>query len=171
MRRAIATASMVGTLREKLEAAAAARFEAVELSESDFIAFRGTAREARRIAEDLGVAFDLYKPSLDFEAVPAVQFEHNLERAERNLDLLESLRRADAGTNGEFVPGGARRSGARGRSTCTRSPIARRVGIFAWRSGRRRPLAGFEPTKTRGRSCSRRHMRISGFALTAFTLC
>jgi 4-hydroxyphenylpyruvate dioxygenase len=91
MRRAIATASMVGTLREKLEAAAAARFEAVELSESDFIAFRGTAREARRIAEDLGVAFDLYKPSLDFEAVPAEQFEHNLERAERNLDLLESL--------------------------------------------------------------------------------
>ena len=91
MRRAIATASMCGTLREKLEAAAAARFDAVELSESDFIAFRGTPREARRIAEDLGIAFDLYKPSLDFEAVAATQFEQNLERAERKLDLVESL--------------------------------------------------------------------------------
>lgn len=91
MRRAIASVSMSGTLREKLEAAAAARFDAVELSESDFIAFRGTAREVRRIADDLGIAIDLYSPSLDFEAVPAAQLLRNLERAERKFDLLESL--------------------------------------------------------------------------------
>src|SRR5436190_20668751 len=91
MRRAIATISMSGTLREKLEAAAAARFDAVELSESDFIAFRGTAREVRRVADDLGIAIDLYQPLLGFEAVPAAQFQQNLERVERKLDLLEAL--------------------------------------------------------------------------------
>lgn len=91
MRRAIATSSMSGTLREKLEAAAAARFDAVELSESDFIAFRGTAREVRRVADDLGIAIDLYQPSLGFEGVGPAQFQQNLERAERKLDVLESL--------------------------------------------------------------------------------
>ena len=91
MRRAIATVSMSGTLREKLEAAGAARFDAVELSEPDFIAFRGTAHELRHIVDDLGMAIDLYQPGLDFEGVPAALFQQNLERAERKFDLLESL--------------------------------------------------------------------------------
>ena len=52
MRRSIATLCMSGTLRDKLEAAAAARFDAVELCEPDFIGFRGTPREVRHIADD-----------------------------------------------------------------------------------------------------------------------
>jgi 4-hydroxyphenylpyruvate dioxygenase len=91
MRRAIATVSMSGTLREKLEAAAAARFDAVELCDADFVAFRGTARELRRIADDLGIAIDLYQPALDFEGVAPPLFSRTLERAERKLDVLESL--------------------------------------------------------------------------------
>jgi 4-hydroxyphenylpyruvate dioxygenase len=88
---------MSGTLREKLEAAAATRFDAVALCESDFIAFRGTAPEVRRIAADLGIAIDVYRPVLDFEAVPAALFQQNLERAERKFDLVESLGVATVG--------------------------------------------------------------------------
>ena len=65
MRRSIATLCMSGTLRDKLEAAAAARFDAVELCEPDFIGFRGTPREVRSIADDLGIGIDLYRPFRD----------------------------------------------------------------------------------------------------------
>jgi 4-hydroxyphenylpyruvate dioxygenase len=91
MRRAIATVSMSGILREKLEAAAAARFDAVELFEPDFIAFRGTPREVRRIADDLGIAVDLYQSLADYEGVPGPVFQRTLERAERKFDVLEAL--------------------------------------------------------------------------------
>lgn len=91
MRRSIATPCMSGTLRDKLEAAAAARFDAVELCEPDFIAFRGTPREVRTIADDLGIGIDLYRPfqhandGID-EALP-----RSLDRAERKFDLMAEL--------------------------------------------------------------------------------
>ena len=43
MRRSIATVSLSGTLRQKLEAIAAARFDGIELFENDFIQFAGSA--------------------------------------------------------------------------------------------------------------------------------
>ena len=70
MRRALATASMSGTLRDKLEAIASARFDAVELFEPDFLGFLGTDREVQRLAGDLGIAIDLYHPFQDFEGAP-----------------------------------------------------------------------------------------------------
>src|SRR5215213_5742750 len=90
MRRSIATPCMSGTLRDKLEAAAAARFDAVELCEPDFIGFRGTPREVRSIADDLGIGIDLYRPYRDASdgvdaALPA------LGRAERKFDLVAEL--------------------------------------------------------------------------------
>ena len=82
---------MSGTLRDKLEAAAAARFDAVELCEPDFIGFRGTPREVRTIADDLGIGIDLYRPFRDANngidaATPSI-----LDRAERKFDLLADL--------------------------------------------------------------------------------
>ena len=62
MRRSLATLCMSGTLRDKLEAAAAARFDAVELCEPDFIGFRGTPARCGHIADDLGIGIDLYQP-------------------------------------------------------------------------------------------------------------
>ena len=91
MRRSIATPCMSGTLRDKLEAAAAARFDAVELCEPDLIAFRGTPREVRSIADDLGIGIDLYRPfhnasdGID-EALPQA-----LDRAERKFALMAEL--------------------------------------------------------------------------------
>ena len=91
MRRAIATVSMSGTLRAKLEAIAAARFDAIELFEADFINFSGGANELRRIADDLGLGIDLYQPFRDFEGMPETQFRRNLDRAERKFDLMQTL--------------------------------------------------------------------------------
>lgn len=89
MRRSISTLCMSGTLRDKLEAAAAARFDAVEIWEPDLIAFRGAPREIRTIAEDLGIGIDLYRPFVhdnDETATPRA-----LARAERKLDLVAEL--------------------------------------------------------------------------------
>jgi 4-hydroxyphenylpyruvate dioxygenase len=91
MRRSIATVSLSGTLRQKLEAAAAARFDAVELFEPDFTSFRGSAGEVRAVCEDLGLGIDLFQPFRDFEGMPDAAFRRSLDRAERKFDLMQSL--------------------------------------------------------------------------------
>ena len=70
MRRSIATVSMSGTLRQKLEAIAAARFDGIELFENDFVNFDGSAARPAAMAADLGLAIDLYQPFRDFEGMP-----------------------------------------------------------------------------------------------------
>jgi 4-hydroxyphenylpyruvate dioxygenase len=91
MHRSIATVSLSGTLRQKLEAVSAAGFDGIELFESDFVNFKGSAAELRRIASDLGLSIDLYQPFRDFEAMPEAQFRRSLERAERKFDLMETM--------------------------------------------------------------------------------
>jgi 4-hydroxyphenylpyruvate dioxygenase len=91
MRRAIATVSMSGTLREKLEAIAAARFDGFELFEPDLINFNGTPAEVGALAADLGLICELYQPFRDFEGFPDAVFRRNLDRAERKFDVMEAL--------------------------------------------------------------------------------
>jgi 4-hydroxyphenylpyruvate dioxygenase len=91
MRRSIATVSMSGTLRQKLEAIAAARFDGIELFEADFIAFNGSAGELRSMCADLGLGIDLFQPFRDFEGMPEEAFRKSLDRAERKFDLMEAL--------------------------------------------------------------------------------
>jgi len=91
MHRSIATVSLSGTLRQKLEAVAAAGFDGIELFEADFINFKGTAKELRGIVADLGLSIDLYQPFRDFEGMPEAQFRRSLERAERKFDLMEAM--------------------------------------------------------------------------------
>ena len=91
MRRSIATLCMSGTLRDKLEAAAAARFDAVELCEPDFIGFRGTPREVRSIADDLGIGIDLYRPFQAANDGIDAALPQALDRAERKFDLMAEL--------------------------------------------------------------------------------
>jgi 4-hydroxyphenylpyruvate dioxygenase len=91
MRRSIATVSLSGTLRQKLEAVAAARFDAVELFEPDFTAFNGSARELRALCDDLGLGIDLFQPFRDFEGMPEASFQRSLDRAERKFDLMQQL--------------------------------------------------------------------------------
>jgi 4-hydroxyphenylpyruvate dioxygenase len=91
MHRSIATVSMSGTLAEKLDAIAAARFDGIELFENDFVNFAGSARELRSMASDLGLAIDLYQPFRDFEGMPQALHLRNLDRAERKFDLMQEL--------------------------------------------------------------------------------
>jgi 4-hydroxyphenylpyruvate dioxygenase len=91
MRRSIATVSVSGTLAEKLDAIAAARFDGVEIFENDLLFFTGTARDVRRYAGDVGLAIDLFQPFRDFEGVSDEQLRRNLDRAERKFDVMEEL--------------------------------------------------------------------------------
>jgi 4-hydroxyphenylpyruvate dioxygenase len=90
-RKSIATVALSGTLPDKLEAAAAAGFNGVEVMEADLLAYDGTPAEVRRIAEDLDLAIDLYQPFRDFEAMPDRQRARNLDRAERKFDIMQEL--------------------------------------------------------------------------------
>ncbi len=91
MRRSIATISLSGTLPEKLEAAAAARFDAVEIFENDLLFFDGQAKAVRQFAADLGLEICVFQPFRDFEGVADELFARNLERAERKFDLMQEL--------------------------------------------------------------------------------
>lgn len=89
--KSIATVALSGTLPDKLEAAAAAGFEGVEIMEGDLLSFDGTPEDIRRICDELGLAIDLYQPFRDFEAMPEPQRTRNLDRAERKFDVMQAL--------------------------------------------------------------------------------
>jgi 4-hydroxyphenylpyruvate dioxygenase len=91
MRRAVATVSLSGTLRQKLEAIAAARFDAIELFENDFVHATTSAKELAALCADLGLGIDLYQPFRDVEGMPDALFAKSLERAERKFDLMHAL--------------------------------------------------------------------------------
>lgn len=91
MRRSIATVSMSGTLSEKLDAIASAKFDGVEIFENDLLFYSGAPRDVRRHAANLGLTIDLFQPFRDCEGVSDAQFARTLERAERKFDLMGEL--------------------------------------------------------------------------------
>ncbi|MBR0671255.1 bifunctional sugar phosphate isomerase/epimerase/4-hydroxyphenylpyruvate dioxygenase family protein [Neoroseomonas soli] len=90
-KRSIATVCLSGTLPDKLEAAASAGFDEVEIFENDLLTFEGSAAEAGRLAADLGLGISLFQPFRDFEAMPDPQRARNLDRAERKFDTMQAL--------------------------------------------------------------------------------
>ena len=91
MQTAIATVCLSGTLAEKVEAIAAARFTGVEIFENDLLAFNGTPRDARRMIEDLGLRTITFQPFRDFEGMPEPQRAKVFARAERKFDVMREL--------------------------------------------------------------------------------
>ncbi len=91
LQNAIATVSLSGALPEKLEAAAAAGFDGIELFENDLLTWDGTPGELRGIAEGLGLAIMLYQPFRDFEALPDPLRTRALDRAQRKFDVMAAL--------------------------------------------------------------------------------
>lgn len=91
LRKSIATVTLSGTLREKLEACAIIGFDGVEIMESDLLTFAGKPAEVRQICDDLGLSIELYQPFRDFESMPEPQRARNLERAERKFDIMQAL--------------------------------------------------------------------------------
>ncbi len=91
MRTAIATVCLSGTLAEKIEAIAAARFKGVEIFENDLLSFNGTPAEARRMIGDLGLEVVTFQPFRDFEGMPEPQRSKVFARAERKFDVMQEL--------------------------------------------------------------------------------
>jgi 4-hydroxyphenylpyruvate dioxygenase len=91
LRRSIATVSLSGTLPEKLEAIAVARFDGVEIFENDLVYGALPPRDIRAMAGDLGLSIDLFQPFRDFEGVDDAQALRNLDRAMRKFDVMGEL--------------------------------------------------------------------------------
>jgi 4-hydroxyphenylpyruvate dioxygenase len=91
MRTAIATVSLSGTLEEKLDAAAAAGFDAVEIFEADLIGSRLCPGDIRELVEGLGLEVAMYQPFRDFEGVAPDALEGNLRRARHKFQVMEEL--------------------------------------------------------------------------------
>ena len=91
MRHGIATVCMSGSLEAKLDAAANAGFDGVELFEPDLAQSGLPAAQVRRAADELGLSIDLFQPFRDFEAVTPTTLARNLERARATFDLMGQL--------------------------------------------------------------------------------
>ena len=91
MKTSIATVSLSGGLGEKLEAIAAARFDAVEIFENDLVTFNGTPADVRRACATLGLGIVTLQPFRDFEGMPEGPRARVFARAERKFDVMEEL--------------------------------------------------------------------------------
>ncbi|WP_031108495.1 bifunctional sugar phosphate isomerase/epimerase/4-hydroxyphenylpyruvate dioxygenase family protein [Streptomyces sp. NRRL S-146] len=91
MRTSIATVSLSGSLTGKLDAAARAGFDGVEIFENDLLACPLTPENIRARCADLGLRIDLYQPMRDIEAVPEAEFARNLRRARHKFELMRRL--------------------------------------------------------------------------------
>jgi 4-hydroxyphenylpyruvate dioxygenase len=88
-RTSIATVCLSGTLEDRLDAAAAAGFDAVEIFENDLIASASSPATIRARVADLGLTIDLYQPFRDAEGSP--RFAAVERRFRAKLDLMERL--------------------------------------------------------------------------------
>ena len=90
-RTALATVCISGTLEDKLDAAAGAGFDGVEIFEPDLVASALSPAEIRGRCADLGLSIDLYQPFRDLDSTDPERFAHNLRRAERKFELMAEL--------------------------------------------------------------------------------
>lgn len=91
MRTGIATVSLSGTLKEKMQACAIAGFDGIEIFEQDLVTSPLTPEDVRKMAADLGLTLDLYQPFRDFDSVSADLLTANLRRAEAKFKLMARL--------------------------------------------------------------------------------
>jgi 4-hydroxyphenylpyruvate dioxygenase len=87
----IATVSLSGDLEEKLDAIAAAGFDAVEIFENDFLAYPAGPAEVGRMVRDAGLTVSVFQPFRDFEGMSEPQRTRTFDRAERKFDVMQAL--------------------------------------------------------------------------------
>ena len=91
MKTSIATVSISGNLREKLEAIAAAGYDGIEIFEQDFVAYDGSPRDVGNMVRDHGLEITLFQPFRDFEGLPEPMRTKAFDRAKRKFDLMQEL--------------------------------------------------------------------------------
>ena len=87
----IATTSVPGDLRHKLESIAAAGFHGVELHEPDFTGFDGTAEDVAKLVADLGLEITLLQPFHDIEGLEGDERTQAFDRLEAKFTLMQAL--------------------------------------------------------------------------------
>ncbi|GAA1379938.1 sugar phosphate isomerase/epimerase and 4-hydroxyphenylpyruvate domain-containing protein [Pseudonocardia kongjuensis] len=90
-RLSIATVCLSGTLDDKLDAAAAAGFDGVEIFAPDLIADPAPPAGIGARCRDLGLTVDLYQPLRDIDSTDPDRFAANLRRAEATFDVMAGL--------------------------------------------------------------------------------
>ncbi|MFT4183338.1 MAG: bifunctional sugar phosphate isomerase/epimerase/4-hydroxyphenylpyruvate dioxygenase family protein [Rhizobium sp.] len=91
MKTSIATVSISGDLKQKLDAIAKAGFDGVEIFENDFLAFDESPRDIGRIVRDYGLEITLFQPFRDFEGMPEPLRSRTFDRAERKFDIMQEM--------------------------------------------------------------------------------
>ncbi len=91
MQPCIATVSLSGDLQQKMTAAAAAGFEAIELIEQDLLASGLNVTSVRQLAADLGIEIAAFQPCRDIEGMPEPHRKAVFDRVARQLDIAASL--------------------------------------------------------------------------------
>ncbi|MTD14904.1 TIM barrel protein [Nakamurella sp. YIM 132087] len=91
MGNSIATVCLSGDLGERLDAAAAAGFEAIELFEHDLTTSDLTPEEVRRRCAALGLRIEMLQPFRDLDSTSPERFARNLRRADGKFALMERL--------------------------------------------------------------------------------
>ncbi|HUG61325.1 MAG TPA: TIM barrel protein [Methylomirabilota bacterium] len=91
MKTSIATVSVSGSFREKLQAIAQAGFDGIEIFEQDFIASDLSPIEVGRVVRDHGLEITLFQPFRDFEGLPEPFRTQAFARAARKFDLMQEL--------------------------------------------------------------------------------
>ena len=91
MKTSIATVSISGNLREKLDAIAKAGFDGIEIFEQDFIADTGTPREIGDMIRDHGLEITLFQPFRDFEGLAGEARQRAFDRAQHKFDTMQEL--------------------------------------------------------------------------------
>lgn len=91
MRSSIATVSLGGTLKEKLQSIAAAGFDGVEIFETDILSHDGSPADVGRMMRDLGLEIVAFQPFRDFEGMPEPRRAKGFDRARRKFALMNEL--------------------------------------------------------------------------------
>ena len=90
-RLSLATVCLSGTLEDKLDAAAVAGFDGVEIFAPDLVADPLPPAGIGARCRDLGLSIDLYQPLRDIDSTDPDRFAANLRRAEATFDVMAGL--------------------------------------------------------------------------------
>jgi len=91
MKRGISSLSFSGPLHRKIEAAASAGYDGIEIFREDLVGCDGTPAEVGRFCTEAGLEVLSLQSLRDFEAGPERLREWNLKRAGRFLDLAAEI--------------------------------------------------------------------------------
>lgn len=91
MKTALATVSISGTLREKMEAASKAGFQGVEIFENDLTQYSGSPSDVSKMARDLGLEIIALQPFRDMEGNPRDIQKKRIEMLKRKMQVAHEL--------------------------------------------------------------------------------